>query len=234
MSKIRKFAGFVGAVVVFTSFSSTSRAQSYYVENENTFFGGPVVGANFAQVDGDNYAGYHKVGMNVGGIVYARFGESFAGSMEILYSQRGSRSNGAKGVVNVPGVSQINKYGIDLNYAEVPLMFHIFDKRRSHAGFGFSYSQLVSSKETVVTDVQKFNDTATFDRYPFKKYDVNFLIGGSLRLYKGLFLNVRFQYSLAPVRKDTYLGFARAQQFNNSWVVRIEYLFGDKYAKKND
>lgn len=233
MFDFRRIAGCIGAVILCVAFSSASYAQNYYLENENTFFGGPVVGANFTQVDGDNYAGYHKVGMNVGGIVYARFGEMFAGSMEILYSQRGARSNGPKGVVNVPGISQVNKYGIDLNYAEVPVMFHIFNKNRSHASFGFSYSQLVSSKETVQTDVQSFNDTATFDRYPFKKYDINFLIGGSLRVYKGLFVNVRFQYSLAPVRTNTYLGFARSQQFNNSVVVRFMYLFGDKYPKKS-
>jgi len=228
-----KIAGLAAAIALCIVCTLTAGAQNYYVENENTFFGGPVVGANFSQVDGDNYAGYHKVGMNVGGIVYARFGDMFAGSMEILYSQRGSRSNGPKGVVNVPGISQVNKYSIDLNYAEVPIMFHLFNKQRSHAGFGFSYSQLVSSKETVVSDVLRFNDTASFDRYPFKKYDINFIIGGNLRLYKGLFVNLRFQYSLVPVRTNTYLGFARSQQFNNSFVIRFEYLFGDKYPAKN-
>src|ERR1043165_3946882 len=47
----------------------------YYEEIPRAFYGGLVVGANFAQVDGDNYAGYHRIGINAGGIVYTRFDE---------------------------------------------------------------------------------------------------------------------------------------------------------------
>jgi hypothetical protein len=230
MTKIRKFAGFIVAAAVFTSISLHTYAQSYYVENQNTFFGGPVVGANFTQVDGDNYAGYHKAGLNVGGIVFMRLDEMFAASMEILYSQRGSRSNGVK--ISNFQTYQIQKYGLDLDYAEVPIMIHIFDKRRSHASIGLSYAQLVSSKETVTTNNKVFDDSVDFTRYPFKKADLNFIVGGDIRLYKGLYLGIRFQYSLLSVRKTFYNEFGRADQFNNSYVVRLSYIFGDKYPRR--
>jgi hypothetical protein len=52
--------------------------DSYYDVAPRTFYGGLVGGVNFTQLDGDNYAGYHKVGFNGGGIVYARFDEHLA------------------------------------------------------------------------------------------------------------------------------------------------------------
>ena len=97
-----------------------------------------------------------------------------------------------------------------------------FDKRKSHFGAGFSYSQLINAEEKVTT-LEPFNDDLS--KYPFKKFDINFLVGGNLHLYKGLFLNVRFQYSMLSVRKNYYPEFGRADQFNNVWVVRLMYLF---------
>jgi hypothetical protein len=51
-------------------------------------------------------------------------------------------------------------------------------------------------------------------------------VGGSLKLVKGLHLNLRFQYSLLPVRKTIYPELGRAEQYNNVWTFRLVYLFG--------
>ncbi|MEI8280696.1 MAG: outer membrane beta-barrel protein [Bacteroidota bacterium] len=223
MYKIRKFAALI-VVLIFTTFFSTSYAQSsYYIEEQRVFYGGLIIGSNFTQVDGDNFAGYHKMGLNVGGIVYATFSEHVAASLEILYSQKGSRSS-------VPTLSNsqayaINKYGIDLNYAEVPVQINYFDKRKSHFGAGFSYSQLASSNEYVQTSPTYPVTGNLAEKYQFKKYDLNFIIGGNLHLVKGLFMNIRFQYSLLPVRKDNPPEIGRAEQYNNMWTVRLMYLF---------
>ncbi|MBS1774275.1 MAG: PorT family protein [Bacteroidetes bacterium] len=231
MAKIRKFAGFIVALLGFTAAAHNLYAQNYYIENENTFFGGPVLGANFTQVDGDSYAGYHKVGLNVGGIVYSKFSDFMAGSVEILYTQRGSKSNGPQKIGVAIGANEIRNYSIKLNYAEIPVMLNFFDKRRSHISAGFSYAQLVSSKESITTDNPKFDDTVKLDRYAFKKSDISVVLGLNLRVYKGFYFNVRFQYSLVPVRKGVYTGLARAEQYNNSYVVRLVYLFGQNYKK---
>src|SRR4051812_5672132 len=70
-----------------------ARAQSsYYVEEQRKFYGGPVMGANLTQVDGDKFAGYNKAGLNVGGIVYIQFSTHIAASLEILYAQKGARA----------------------------------------------------------------------------------------------------------------------------------------------
>lgn len=200
---------------------------SYYIETPRTFYGGLIAGANFTQVDGDNYAGFHKVGMNVGGIVYARFDEHLAASIEILYSQKGARGHKEQSSINR---YIITKYDVRLNYAEVPLQLCYFDRRRSHFGAGFSVARLVSVKEEGAFR-QNVGPAVNFDDYPFRKMDYNFIAGGSLHLLKGLFLNARFQYSLRPVREGDigvklppeYSG--RRQQFNNMWTVRVMYLF---------
>ena len=45
--------------------------KGMYLEDDKLFYAGFLAGANFAQVDGDYFAGYRKVGANVGAIAYA-------------------------------------------------------------------------------------------------------------------------------------------------------------------
>jgi len=224
MDKIRTFVKLITFSVAFLCFSLPSLAQNpgnYYIEDPRTFYGGLLAGANFTQVDGDSYAGYHKVGLNFGGIMYANLADHVAASIEILFSQKGSRGHkvqesGQKGVF-------IQKYNINLNYAEIPIQINYFDKRRSHFGAGLSYSQLISSKETIQTSIGNVGT----DSLKFRKADLNFILGGNLHLVKGLFLNLRFQYSLFPIRtKDNInLNYGRAEQYNNLFALRLMYLF---------
>lgn len=204
----------------------TAQAQnpsSYYEEIPRTFYGGLLVGTNLSQVDGDAYAGYHKVGFNVGGIVYTRFTPQLAASLEILFSQKGARGNQPQQLGNTD--TFITNYRINLNYAEVPIMLNYFDRRRSHFGAGFSYSQLISGEELIGISRSGQSGEVDATPYPFRKSDVNFLMSGNLHMTKGLFLNLRFQYSLFPVRKTHYPGIGRAEQYNNLFAVRLMYLF---------
>jgi Outer membrane protein beta-barrel domain len=167
--------------------------------------------------------------LNLGGIVYTQLGKNIAASIEILYSQKGSRSSGGMRQSGT-GRYMINKYNIKLNYAEIPIQINYFDKRKSHFGAGFSYSQLIASTEDVEANIPVTNHITgapvDFEKdYPFRKFDVNFLLCGNLKLYKGLFLQARFQYSLLPVRKGIHPEFGRAEQYNNMWALRLMYLF---------
>jgi hypothetical protein len=223
MAKIRKFSAFILISLVLSSFPLLSNAQSWYEEEQRTFYGGLIAGGNFTQVDGDRFAGYHKVGMNVGAIVYSQFANHLAASLEILYTQKGAR--GHRPQISALSTYDVQQYRINLNYAEVPIQLHYFDKRKSHFGAGFSYSQLISSSETVTT-LPAFPTNVDLDReYPFRKFDINFIIGGNLKLYKGLYLNPRFQYSLLTIRKTAHPELGRAEQFNNIWAIRLMYLF---------
>ncbi len=201
---------------------SGQSSEGIFEEVPRTFYGGLLLGTNFAQVDGDAYAGYHKVGLNVGGIVYTRLSEHTAVSLEILFSQKGARSNVVK---KLGGDSLLTNYAINLNYAEIPVMFNYFDHRRSHFGAGLSYSQLVGTNEVIEISDNISSINLDANAYPFRKSDINIIAGGSLHLWKKLFLNARFQYSLLTIRKDYYPGFGRTDQYNNLWAVRLMYLF---------
>ncbi len=236
MNKSRKFAALLIIAIISSVFPVALHAQDedddephgLYLEEKKVFYGGLVAGGNFAQVDGDWFAGYRKMGVNAGAIVYAQLAKHIALSLEILYSQKGSRSKLGQYSPRDHSI-YIAKYGINLNYAEIPLMINYFDKRKSHFGLGVSYGRLVSSKETVeiITDTIR-NVVTSLDfngQYPFKKDAFDFLAGVELHLWKGLFLNIRFQYSLMPIRSQIPPpAYARSDQSNNLWAVRVMYL----------
>lgn len=220
MLKIRKITLLI--VVLGLALVKTN-AQSYYKEDERTFYGGLSLGAVFSQLDGDNFAGYHNIGLTGGGIVYARVAPRIAPSLELLYTQKGAVSNTEKNAINV----RVNSYKVKLNYMEVPVMLNYFDKRKSHFGIGLSYSQLISQTETTTT-TPALPATYNPDDYPFRKYDINAVAGVNLHLLKGFFLNIRYQYSLLSVRDTWYpdLGRIGAKgQYNNLWSFRVMYLF---------
>ncbi len=206
-----------------------ANAQSYYVESENTFYGGPVLGLNFTQVDGDNYAGYGKVGFNVGGIVYTKFGSDFAASLEISYAQKGA--SGKPKPSGVPGINLID-YSLKLNYAEIPVCLYYVDGHKNHFGAGLAYGRLISAEEKVETQPTYDFDV---DNHPFKKTDLSFLLNANIHVWKGFFINARFSYSILPVRTDVPFGLGRSggggagngQQFNNVVALRFVYVFGN-------
>ncbi|MBA3830098.1 MAG: PorT family protein [Taibaiella sp.] len=221
--KMRTSLKAILCVLCLLPFAKEVQAQeNYYVEEQRTFYGGIVAGVNFTQIDGDDFKGYDKIGANFGGKVYAQLDAHLAASMEILYSQKGSRSIHPQEAE--PGVV-ITDYRVDLNYAEVPILLNYFDKRKSHFGGGFSYSQLAGSAERITTTPASATSGINFENYPFKKVDINIVLAGDLHLYKGLFLDVRFQYSLFPIRTSVPTKFSRGEQFSNMWVVRLMYLF---------
>jgi hypothetical protein len=111
-----------------------------------------------------------------------------------------------------------------LNYLEVPLLLNYFDKKKNNIGLGLSYGQLVASKEIYKDG---FGNSYEQDAklYPFKKYDINLLLNANAHIWKGLFFNVRFQYSMLTVRSQYNYLTGRPEQFNNLWCTRLMYIF---------
>lgn len=140
--------------------------------------------------------------------------------MELLFVQKGARSNFRQS--SSSKIYTIVSQNINLNYAEIPVLIHLHDKRKSHVGLGLSYAQLISANENIRTSPDAAYDPS---KYPFLKRDINFIVSGNLHLIKGLYGNIRFQYSVIPIRKNVDYEFARAHQYNNLWVIRLMYLF---------
>lgn len=206
-------------IVLLAGFAAGAQENTPMYE-DRTFYGGLILGGNFTQIDGDNFAGYTRKGLNAGGVVFFKMDEHIAASVEVLFSQKGSVSKDPQ--VLAPGV-YINKYGADLNYGEVPVMINYYDDRKNHFGGGLSYSRLATSNEYITMTPSPTTPFKQED-YPFKKSDFNLLLGGNLHLYKGFFLNLRFQYSLISIR-NTVPNITRGAQFNNMWTIRLMYLF---------
>lgn len=197
----------------------TNTAQAQYYSSEPTFFGGFILGTNFAQVDGDNFAGYRKIGLNAGAIVHTRLMDQATVSMSLLYSEKGSvAGNNQLPAVYGSSSTLIEEYNILLRTAEIPINFNYFFKdKNSMISAGFSYAQLVNATAVL-------NGVETAEQFPFKKYDVALNLGASYRLYKRFHLNLRFQNSILNIREKHDPRVERAQQTNRSLSVRLMYL----------
>ena len=90
----------------FITVSSSTNAQ--------TWGGGIHLGANFAQVDGDNYGGYNKPGYSFGAYVWYDFSYRFAIQPEIILNQRGARQ-----------VDENTYWHLRMNYLDVPVMLNL-------------------------------------------------------------------------------------------------------------
>ncbi len=183
---------------------------------------------NLTQVDGDEFYGFHKIGLNVGPMVSMPFGKkkNWSASMELLYSQKGSYHGGS---------TDSTTYRITLDYAEVPLLIHFTDKKLISGGVGICYGQLVNYKETK----NNFFDSIFTYQNALSNYELSVIADVQIRLWSKLWANIRYQYSLmsnhSVVVSDptTYprKSFTR-EQYNNVISLRLTWVFNqEKIAK---
>lgn len=73
----------------------------------------------------------------------------------------------------------------------------------------------------------------------YSKNDFSVCADFRIRIWKGLHLQLRYQYSLAPIRirlfeeYKPYLEYNVRQQFNNQISLRVTYIFGEDLTKLN-
>ena len=211
--------------------ASAQRGKSVFDIDEaepRAFYGGLTAGANFSQVDGDGYSGYHRVGLHAGALVYARIKGPLFMSVEMLFAQKGSKNRYFSESPNT-GLG-IQEYDLRLNYAEVPVMLHLNYKPRFTGGAGISYARLISSKEEA------------FNNYPvnlhpdvnyFNKEDWCFLAQMSYEFWEGWLITMRYGYSLGSIRDpqripQNYGGGDFAWQKNNLFTIRFVFFFRGK------
>lgn len=196
--------------------------QSMYGDEPKPFTGSLIGGVNFSQVDGDSFYGYHRVGLHMGAQVFVHFTDWLGASMELLYSQKGSRGQAIK---ESPTIGTfVTKYYMNLNYVEVPVTFHIIT-HNTDIESGVSYGRLIGAKEWLLTDQHVSLDE---DANRFNNTDIDFIVGLTRKAYKQLYVNLRFQYSLTsmrPVERIPYgYSYGNLGQFNNLFNLRLIYL----------
>lgn len=200
-----------------------------FVQAEAQLFRGELIaGFNKSQVDGDEAYRFKKYGLNFGVGVSVPVYRNFFSSMELIYSEKGSK---LKASVND---SMDGSYRLNLNYVEVPVLFYYTDKDVISAGAGFSWGRLINANET-----EKRYTIAPVDLDTvYSRNDWNAIADLRLRIYKNLKVNVRYAYSIRRIGerdvRDSESGqwILNNKQYNNLWTFRLIYMINEKPPQK--
>tara|TARA_B100001059_G_scaffold167885_1_gene167664 strand:- start:22600 stop:23166 length:567 start_codon:yes stop_codon:yes gene_type:complete len=173
-----------------------------------------LVGANFSQVDGDQFAGYNKLGVNAGIQINRPINSDWESAFEIRYSMKGSKK-----VIDPEGPPTET---IDLNYhyLEVPFLVKYLGWKKIEPYGGLSLG------------VNTFNERdengrkTKIDR--LKKTEIGFHLGGSYALNKRTNIDLRHSYSLFSIRDyqvttNSPSLWGRVGWFNRLFTVGISY-----------
>jgi opacity protein-like surface antigen len=155
------------------------------------FEGGLIVGYNASQVDGDIYKGYNKPGILAGAYVQTDLAPAIFAGMEIKYSQKGSRNKVDPKAV-IP-----EKYIMRLGYADVPVYLGFRANDRVSVLGGVIFGYLIHAKE--------YNENGVFveqDQHKFNNFDLEPFFGFQFDLLDQLKIDLRFSYSVVPIREQ--------------------------------
>lgn len=154
-----------------------------------------MLGFNAAQINGDDMAGYKKLGLTGGAKIIYDLGEKWFPSMEFLYSQRGSRNNVFK-------TSSDNDIHIDLKYIEIPIVFTFQDWYIETEGYykvrvegGLSYGRLLgksSSFDALNQAIENIRDN-----------DLSFLLGAGYQFNRHTGFGLRYTRGITRLYQNT-------------------------------
>ncbi len=189
------------------------------------FRAGPLLGMSFSQVDGDNYAGYNKVGLHLGGFVSRHINDRWEAQLDISYMQKGSRE------APNPKEGKYDDYKIHLSYIQFPLVARYRYKQFSAEG-GASINVLLNSEEEI--DGTPIGDLPAHDIVPFQNIEWATVFGLNYHFSDRLWINCRWLYSINRIRipydgeipvydpKAHWLS-RKPGQYNNNFVVTVYY-----------
>jgi len=170
-----------------------------------------LAGLNASQMEGDQLAGYDKLGLNLGGEVSFSLNDRFDMGMQFLFTQKGSQSEITLGQ---------DQFKTNLNYIEIPVMVVIKDwyleeedyhKVKAHAGF--SYARLFD----VSTSYELFDD----DIDNFKNYDFALFIGASYGFTAKWETFVRYTNSVIQIYQN--------EDLTTDGLINYQWTFGFAY-----
>lgn len=179
------------------------------------FSAGGILGFTASQIDGDDLAGYNKLGLTVGIRTSYPFRKKSEWTLELLYSQRGSRSSLSLG-------STGRTQQLHLQYIEIPVLYSYGDWWQEEDGYfkvraeaGLSYGNLFSISSTN----SFFNDQTEL----FRKNDLSYLMGIAYRFNSHWGMSFRFQRSFIRIFNSPNLQIRGLQVYFLSF--RSEYHF---------
>lgn len=157
-----------------------------------------TVGGNASQIDGDDLAGYDKLGLNAGLRGTAELSDRWDLSIELLFSQRGSRTP------NSNSAAQLRRE-INLDYVEIPVLISIKDWLVDHekgeyyrvrAFAGLSYARLVNATVYDDDSATGYNDELAD---ALNRNDISGIVGLSYTAYRNWEFSARYTRSFTRI-----------------------------------
>jgi len=197
---------------------------SCFSVNGQVFKTGLIAGISGAQIEGDGFGGYRKLGVIAGGFVNTDLSEKISAQFEIYFINKGSFDAAH------PDKGDFESFSLNLNYIEVP-----FSLRYKYNQFmfeaGLYYAKLVGTPK-----ISDENGPVFVNRFPFKGYDFGGFIGVYYQLTEHLTLNLRSKNSIIPIRDfqnyDQNIGILN-KLFNRGWY-NVDLNFTIRYQFGND
>jgi hypothetical protein len=180
------------------------------------FEGGIMAGLTASQIDGDNYRGYNKVGMQGGGWVRRMFTYTLGGQMELRYVQKGALK---RNTVDDPTYSRTF-----LHYIDVPLMAQYVYNRNVVLELGIGPEILMRAKQ------EDANGELPIPDPQYNRFTMSAIAGVGYRFLDVFSAHFRFNYSILPIRAhpsgQTYL--LNKGHYNNVLNIALYYQLGKK------
>ncbi len=160
-------------------------ALSVIVSSQN-FEGGVLLGLTASQIDGDDYRGYNKVGLQGGGWVRRMFTYTLSGQMEIRYVQ--------KGALKTNTVDDPTYYRMALHYIDIPLMAQYVYNENVVFELGIGPEVLMTAKAK-----DEYGDAQIADPKHYR-FTMSAIAGVGYRFLEVYSIHFRFNYSVLPIQ----------------------------------
>ncbi|MGM0531936.1 MAG: outer membrane beta-barrel protein [Bacteroidota bacterium] len=178
------------------------------------FNGGAMLGLTATQIDGDNLGGYNKPGIRGGGWVNTPVSESLILQLELEFIQKGSKisQNELK--------NKQKYYHARMDYLQAPVLVQTLVMPRLTGEAGMAGSYLFASLEDRDGDGFVIADPS------FDQFELSGLLGLNYNLSEHFIVNVRFNYSLLPVRPHPggQVRWPDRGQYNNAMLFSLYYM----------
>jgi hypothetical protein len=193
------------------------------INAQQRFSAGLVGGFNASQIDGDELAGFDRVGIHTGILTTIDLESSLNVHMEFLYSQRGSRPD-----VFQPEYDPDIEIGLD--YIELPVYMSIGDWWQEEGEYfkasfhgGLSYGRLISS------DVTDNYNSAEFSLEEYAQYfnenDLSWLLGFSFRWSQHWGVTARYTRGITPLLDPAKHNLNTSRLMSYWMTIRFDYYF---------
>ncbi|HRG89623.1 MAG TPA: hypothetical protein PLW44_11430 [Chitinophagales bacterium] len=200
--------------------------EDFDFRRDGLFKGLFSVGLNACQVDGDQQAGYNRLGFCGGVGVMVRYHRFLSTSVEIHYSMKGAKQ---RLVPNQnPAAGQL--FQIQLDYIDIPVsLLNVHDKKLVMFSVGLTPSLLVRYKER---DQAGLDPTIVNPSYITpKRFDLSAFAAFGFVIKQQFYIGAKFSYSVLSMRPPMPNSRSRGT-YNNVINFRFMYIMGQLKKKK--